>query len=451
MRLPPWAVQAIRNGVADVARKASDPETIKKVRSQATELLRDLPDNASKSIDAIVKSASETARGAFDQGRSTILRWSERQKEIASLGYNASGVLLNELGSGVPVGDRVLQLGCDLLQGDCLKLNARSQIDEALTRQLDQSGNRILVANNFDSAIRSLVALASRPSNIASQSTAGQQDSGQQGRRIVMHRAHAIRLPSGLPLPDLFEGYAIEQCGGVGTVEPSDFRDAGHSIVVMADDGKEPLQCFELAADDTIQVAVLPIATVEAKYADVPDAKSLLKAGFDIVVLQAGPLTGSANAGLIVGKTALLETIESSLVWNFATANDAVAATVLASIVNEPSPLGVLIETGEENLRSRAERMATRLTASQTIKGCKIDNASAVLSKGKRWALPSRQLRLQHQSMAATQWAASLLEQSPAVIASVDADDLVIDLRWVPASADGVIADILAPIDDDQD
>ncbi|MEM6468909.1 MAG: hypothetical protein AAF802_05020, partial [Planctomycetota bacterium] len=69
MKLPPWAIEAIRNGVADVAKKASDPNTIQKVKLQAAELLRDLPENASRGIDAIVKTASETAKSAVEQGR----------------------------------------------------------------------------------------------------------------------------------------------------------------------------------------------------------------------------------------------------------------------------------------------------------------------------------------------------------------------------------------------
>ncbi|WP_149499389.1 hypothetical protein [Roseiconus lacunae] len=438
MRLPPWAAQAIRNGVADVARKASDPETIKKVRQQATELLRDLPDNASrsfdnasKSIDAIVKTASDTARDAFDQGRATILRWSEREHDIASVCYNASGTLLHRYGSGVPVSDRVLQLGADLLRGDCLNENADRQIADSLTRQLDLHHHRLLVATNLDAAVRSIASLIDR--------------SDQSPREIIIHRAHAVRLPSGIPLPDLFDGHDVKQCGGVDSVVPEDFRCNDHSIIVMADDGKQPLEPIEFPGSSPIRIAVLPTATIDSQFDNVPSVKSLLKSGFDVVITAGGTLTGGPSAGLIAGKTSLLESIESSVLWNFAAAHRSIAAMTLASMTNPSGPLQVLMETGEENLRSRSERMATRLTASEEIATCQIGNAPAVLVDGKRWSLPSRQLRLRHVNKSSETWAAELLDASPALITSVDGEDLLVDLRWIPASSDSVVTEIIAP------
>ncbi|OYP36672.1 hypothetical protein [Rhodopirellula sp. MGV] len=434
MRLPPWAVDAIRNGVADVARKASDPETIKKVRQQASELLRELPDNASKSLDAIVKTASETARGAFDQGRSTILRWSERDHEIAAVAYNASGTLLNSQGTGIPLNAPVVQLGCDLLQGNCLGQKADQQIDDALTRQLDLSHHSMLVANNFDAAIRSLVALT-----------------GSQQRRIVVHRAHAIRLPSGLPLPDAFAGYQVDQCGGVGAVDVADFQSIERAVVVTADDGQHPLTPVALSGDDVIQVAVLPIATIDDRIEGVPSVKTLLQSDFDIVVAAAGPMIGAAPAGVIAGKAELLSTIRANVVWKFAAANQAIAAMLLSAMINVPSPLEALVDTAVDNLRSRAERMATRLTASPVIASCQINQSDAVLGIGQRWHFPSRQLRLRHRKFSAQSWATHLLQQTPAVIASVDGDDLVIDFRWLPASADSLVAEALAPSTDESE
>ena len=428
MRLPPWAVEAIRNGVADVARKASDPDTIKKVRQQATELLRDLPDNASKSIDSIVKSASETARGALDQGRSTLFRWAERQNDLASLCCNASGTLLHAEGSGLAIGDQVLQLGCDLLRGDCLSNTADRHIDEALARQLDLPNHRMLVANNLDAAVKALTALPDGSP-----------------KRIVMHRAHAIRLPSGIPLPDAFGDHSIVQRGGVGTIHADDFRDSDHAIIVMADDGNQPLEAIEIDGTDIIRVAVLPIATVENRIDDIPSIKSSLESGFDLVVIGTGPMSGGVEAGILAGKSELIAKIESSNLWPAIMASRVVSAMTLSSMITTPSMIEVLIETSEDNLRSRAERMATRLTAQDSIKSCQISSDPAEISARQRWQYPSRQLRLRNTNLAPEQWAASLLEHSPAIITSIAGDELIIDLRWVPASSDSILGDSLAP------
>ena len=57
MALPPWTIELLRRGINDVARKASEPETIEKIKKQATEILNDLPQTAAKSIDAMMRTA----------------------------------------------------------------------------------------------------------------------------------------------------------------------------------------------------------------------------------------------------------------------------------------------------------------------------------------------------------------------------------------------------------
>lgn len=425
MRLPPWAIEAIRNGVADVARKASDTETIVRVKAQAAELLRDLPENASRGLDALVKTASETARGAIDQGRESVLRWTERQTDLAVRCLNASGVLLSRRGSGISVSDHVLQLGCDVLRGDCVDNDLKQQLDRSLTRLLDVDGHAVAVATSLDAAVASLSVLAKE-------------------RKLVMHRSQAIRLPSGTPLPDAFPGLTLTECGGVQTLEPSDFDGIDHACVILADDGIHPVTAIPLNGRDVISVAVLPVATIHQGHESIPSAESLLRSGIDLVVLPGGPLTGGTTAGILAGKKTLIESIQQDSRWNtHAASAGIVAMTVAAMTAPDPSPLSVLIETGEDNLRSRAERMATRLTAEESITSCQITDRSARLVAGARWEFPSRQLNLRHQSLSPERWAEQLIKQNPAVLTAIDGENLVIDFRWLPAGEDATLADAL--------
>lgn len=425
MRLPPWAIEAIRNGVADVARKASDVETIAKVREQAAELLRDLPENASRGIDAIVKTATQTARGALDQGRESILRWTQRQTELAVSCLNASGVLLSSHGTGVPISDSALQLGCDIMRGDCIDDDLRQRIVRSIALSADLDGHSIAVAGNLDAAVASLGVLAD-------------------SRSLVMHRSQAIRLPSGTPLPDAFPGLTLQECGGVQTIEQSDFDGIDRACVIFADDGKHAITPIDFDGRDVITIAIVPVATINQSIDSVTSAESLLNSGIDLVVLSAGPMTGSAEAGILVGKTSLIDSIRNHSRWNSYAAADYVAATTLAALTtSEPSPLSVLIDTCEDNLRSRAERMAIRLTADDAITACQITDQPASLVTGARWQFPSRQIRLRHQTLSAENWALQLRKQNPAVITSTDGEDLVIDLRWIPASDDSQLSDTL--------
>ncbi|WP_182868106.1 hypothetical protein [Stieleria mannarensis] len=422
MRLPPWAIEAIRNGVADVARKASDTETITRVKAQAAELLRDLPENASRSIDALVKTASETARGAIDSGRESVLRWTERQTDLAVPCINAGGILFSRSGTGVPVSNAVLQLGVDILRGDCVDNELNRQLDRSLARMLDLDGHAVAVATSLDAAIASLTVLA-------------------QQRKLAMHRSQAIRLPSGTPLPDAFGDLTLVECGGVQAIEPHDFDGIDHACVVLADDGQHPIGPIDFKDRDVVSVAVLPIGTIRQTHDSIPNVQTLLQSGIDLVLLSGGPLTGGTAAGILAGKKTLIDSIQQDDRWNtYQAATGIVAMTLAAMTDSDPSPLSVLIDTGEENLRSRAERMAIRLTADESITGCQITDRPARLIDGGRWEFPSRQLNLRHKTLSAQPWSDRLAKQNPAVITAIDGEHLVIDLRWLPAAADSAVA-----------
>jgi L-seryl-tRNA(Ser) seleniumtransferase len=425
MRLPPWAIEAIRNGVADVARKASDPETVSRVKHQAAELLKDLPENAQRSLDAIVKTATETARDAVDQGRQTLLRWTERQHDLATPCLNASGNLFDKSGTGIAVSDYVLQVGCDLMRGDCVSTRLRDDLRKGLARAFDHRGDRIAVANHFQSAIRSISTLT-------------------ESYPLVMHRSQAIKLPCGTPLPDCFADCPIKECGGVQSIEASDFDGIDRGCVILADDGAHPIQAIEFSSANIISVAICPVATFSGTQSAIPNAKALLESGIDLVVFSGGPLTGGVESGILCGDRQLIERIESSRAWKTMAASDAVAAMTLASMTDpEPNLFATLVETGEENLRSRAERLATQLTAEEEIASCQISDEFASLLPNSRWRYASRQLRLRHESWSASEWSERLRDQSPAVLSTVVGDDLVIDLRWLPARHDAELASAL--------
>lgn len=422
MRLPPWAIEAIRNGVADVARKASDPETVSKVREQAAELLRDLPDNASRRFEGILKSASARARDALDQGRESVLRWVAGETHFDVPCHNVSGVLFRDEGTGIAVPESVLAAGYHLLSGDRLHQHVRASIDHALSETLRIDDCGILVAGSFDAAVHALSDLADE-------------------RELILHRSQAIQLPSGIPLPEAIAPAAVKERGGVQRIDPRDFDGIDNACVILADDGDHPIEPIEFQGRSIRTIAILPIATLGDPIDSLPDAKALLRSGIDLVVLPGGPATGGVEAGILAGKESLLRTLRESPKWKYLQAGDAVAAMTLESLANPtPPPLHQLIETSEENLRSRAERMATRLTADEAIAACHITAEPAFVATGTRWQIPSRQLRIRHRNRPAEKWAEDLLQNRPALIADADGDDLLVDLRWLPAGNDSLVA-----------
>ncbi|MEO1526039.1 MAG: hypothetical protein AAFX06_11425 [Planctomycetota bacterium] len=424
MRLPPWALQALRQGAADVARKASDDATLAKLREQASELFRDLPESASRGLDAVLKTAGGAAKEVVEQGRDAFRSWATPAQAIVVNCCNASGVLMHSKGTGVPVDETILQAGVELLRGDKLG-DSRPAIDTALNEALQRDGNAIAVANNLEAALAALVTLAD-------------------GNTLAIHRSHAIRLPSGLPLPDAFANANLRECGGVQSIELDDFRDVDRGIVVLADNGNSELSALDFSERDVTSVAVLPVGTLRDRYDEVPSAEVLLRNGFDLVVVTGGPLTGGVDCGIVIGNRSLVQHITQHRSWHVLAAADSVAAITLAALTRDvESPMEQLLDAGEDNLRGRVERMATRLAAVESVESTRITDDKASLISSSRWTYASRQLRIRHKSLSSDEWANQLAQRETAVIAAAEGDELVVDLRWVPPSADADLGDAL--------
>ena len=426
MALPPWTVELIRRGLTDVARKASDPDTLEKLKQQATEILQDLPQTAARGIDAVMRSAEE--------GKKSVVRWSRKHTAIAVPLLNASGILHSDCGAGVPLADEALQAGHEILRGDCVSGPAA---DERMSRRLQRllpvgGDHSIAITSNFAGALTAFSMLVEQ-------------------RPIVVHRSHAIRLPNGVPLPDAFGTLlpVVQEVGGVEKARTEDFEAFESFCVVWADGATHPLELLDFGGQDAVQAVVLPVATfTETSHESIPSAEALMTQGADLVLMPGGGIAGGPDCGLIIGREPLVELIESSPVWPSLRASEAVRLMMAAALEafashSESVPIRALIDTAEENLRARAERMATRLSGSDDVAHCHVAAEDARITSNGRWRLPSRQVRLRHRSLSAEKWQESLRDEMPSVLAGVDDDELIIDLRWISASDDGKLASLV--------
>jgi L-seryl-tRNA(Ser) seleniumtransferase len=275
-------------------------------------------------------------------------------------------------------------------------------------------------------------------------------------KQLVVHRAHAVRLANGRPLPEAFGTLlpVIQEVGGIDGVHANDFDGLEGFCAILADDGRKSVELLDFGSRDACQAVVLPVATLASSsrsansIGDLPSAEAILTAGADFVIMRGDGLCGGPACGIIIGPEAELRRIQSSNAWDSLKASDAVQAMMLITLElaasnPESIPVHALIGTGEENLRARAERLATRLSGSDRIKSCQITAEDARLSAEGRWHLPSRQLRLRHSSMKAQEWGEVLLDELPAVVATVDGEELCIDLRWIAPGDDAKLGEIL--------
>ena len=425
MALPPWTIELLRRGLNDVARKASEPETLEKIKTQATEILQDLPQTAAKGIDAVMRSA--------EAGKKSVQKWSRKHTALAVPVLNGSGVLLNEFGSGVPLSPQASEIGRELMLGDTLSGSLMMErLDKRLRRLLPAGDHAIAVTSNFSSALTALALLVDE-------------------RQLVVHRSHAVRMPNGLALPDSFGMLlpVIQEVGSRDEVRASDFDGLDSFCAIMADGGDVPAQLLDLPGADALQAVVLPVATLASTdQAEIPSAEAMLTAGADFVILPGNGVQGGPDCGILIGPEREIERIKSSSVWPSLVASEAVlgmlAVTLEIAAANfDNVPVGALLHTGEENLRGRAERLATRLSGSDRIRNVQVTAEDARLNPSGRWRFPSRQLQLAHATMSAADWQAELLDEMPALATTVVDDMLRVDLRWVAAADDTKLAEAL--------
>ena len=426
MALPLWTIELLRRGLTDVARKAREPETLEKIKTQATEILHDLPQTAARGIDAVIRGA--------EAGKKSVQRWSRKHTALAIPMLNASGVLLNDFGSGAPLSDQAIEVGRELLAGDVI---CGPAMDERLSKRLQRllpvgGEHAIAVTSNFPSALTAFSLLVGQ-------------------RQLVVHRGHAVRLPNGLALPDAFGMLlpVIQEVGSVNRVDARDFDGLESFCAIIADGGDHAVELFDFNDRDAMQAVVLPVATLEASAHDqITSAESMLTAGADFVIMPGDGVCGGPPCGILIGREKEIERIKESTAWPALKASDAIQAMIAITLEAAASnsdqiPVRALLSTSEENLRGRAERLATRLSGSDTITSCQVTADDARLTADGRWRFPSRQVRLRHLSMSAEAWASDLREELPAVFASVDGDDVCVDLRWIAAANDGKLAETL--------
>jgi L-seryl-tRNA(Ser) seleniumtransferase len=425
MALPPWTVEFIRRGLTDVARKAGDGETLEKIKSQASEILSDLPETAARGIESVMRTA--------ESGKKSVERWARKHTALSVPVLNATGVLQNPIGSGVAIPQLAAELGQQLLGGDAIGGDSLNQrMERRFSRVLPASDYSIAVANSFPAALTALPFLLP-------------------GHQLVVHRNHAVRLPDGLPLPDACGLFApvIQEVGSVDEIKLSDFDGLESFCAIMADVGSQPVELLDLNSTDALQAVVLPVGTLaQSSIEQIPSAEAILSAGANFVLLPGDGVCGGPECGIIVGQKSEIERMKSSAAWRALSANETTTAMLLATLEiacesENQIPVRALLNTNIENLQGRAERMATRLGGSDSIAESTVIARDAKLTLDGRWSFPSRQLRLKHQSLSASDWQRSLGDGMPAVLTVVEEDRLCADFHWIAAADDNRLAEVL--------
>ncbi|MEM6778510.1 MAG: hypothetical protein AAF670_12700 [Planctomycetota bacterium] len=463
MALPPWTVDLLRRGVQDLARQVSDPETGQALRNQALKLVDELPQMARDQVDNLLRQA-ESAGSAVRE------RWPvpSSPQHRPTLGrpqrINASGQLAGSKGSDITLPESVVDVGHTWLHSaNALTPAERQGLSETIAESLSEICGISLHAHVTTSMTSALSLVAhlgkdTRPVWVPRCCATPLEiqdlpvDDASSSSQIVL--ADALRWLGGhvrefgdIAGPSEADWHAL----GRGTLQPglaTADRVQSNNLVVRLDRTTCDSESSIRHDEPQSHVVVLPRARWSPARPEISDgvsvASKIIERGADAVVIRGGVFTGTPDCGILLARPELFEQLRSSPNWMLVAAPAVTMAMVAEAVrvhAESTLPIDELLLGSEENLRDRAERLATQCSGIESIGSVRVSADPASLGST---SIGSRQVRLRCESVPAATLVDRLAGSNPALIAGLDGDELILDMRFVQPNQQADIAEILS-------
>ena len=369
---------------------------------------------------------------------------------------NATGVIIHTNLGRAPLPDAALQrlvdvargysnLEYDLGQG---RRGSRSVHADTLLTAITGAEAAVVVNNNAAATMLILAALGA-------------------GREVVISRGELVEIGGGFRVPDVLaqSGAVLREVGttnrtrvadyraAIGPrtamllrVHPSNFRIEGFTerpplreLVAAAREAQVPL------VEDLGSGSLLPSIEWE------PSVQSSIADGADLVCFSGDKLLGGPQAGIVVGRRDLVQQLQKHPLMRALRVDKLTLAALegtlieyLAGRADRTVPVACMIAMDAETIEARAQVLADRLVAS----GWQVALVSGSSAIGGGSApgveLPTVLIALTRANVSADQLEQQLRALDPPVIARIENDRVVLDLRTVLEMQDTQLADLLA-------
>ncbi len=285
-------------------------------------------------------------------------------------------------------------------------------------------------------------------------------------RHVVVARGQLVELRRGCRVADLIaaSGATLREVGAINAVRLDDYQQAvdeqtGAIVLVYPD------RCAVVGDMASVKLADLVGLAHQADVpliCDLPGATLIdlacmgvhgaplvtdyLRAGAGVVVIRGDGLVGGPTCGIILGSRDAIERIERHPLAAVCRASKTTLAALAATLrlygnaeeARRAVPVLHLLGTSVDNLKNRAERLAPQLAASKVVEAAEPSPGTTYLTPE---ALPSQRLEtwrilLRPANASCQRLATSLRNGSPALVARVEDEHVVIDLRSVLAWQD---------------
>lgn len=169
-----------------------------------------------------------------------------------------------------------------------------------------------------------------------------------------------------------------------------------------------------------------------------PVVGASLKAGVDVVTFSGDKLLGGPQAGLIIGRAEFLDPIRRNPLFRALRVDKltiaALEATIRLYLSEEPDKIPGLrmIRLSAEQLKPRAATLATAIAARPGFSAV-VEDGESVIGGGSTpgQSLQTKLVAVARRGVSPRELAASLRRNSPPIVARLDSDRLLLDLRTV--------------------
>ncbi|WKZ39638.1 MAG: L-seryl-tRNA(Sec) selenium transferase [Anaerolineales bacterium] len=401
-------------------------------------------------VRARFKSGEITALPLADlilaRAESTLAAWT---KPTLVPVINASGVILHTNLGRAPLSDAAIRamdivsrgysnLEFDLVTG---KRGSRLVHAESLLQKLTGAESALVVNNCASAVLLTLSALANR-------------------KRVVIARSQLVEIGGGFRVPDVMKssGAKLVEVGTTNKVRLADYETALEeptALVMRAHRSNFKIVGFteEPELKDIVEKtheASVPVVddlgsgalydTAKYGFSHEPTVQESMQAGADVILFSGDKLLGGPQAGIIIGKKALLDKIKKHPLARAVRADKACLAALSATLMHylkdeaeREIPILKMMSLTVEQVRGRAEAWRTELGEGIVVAGESTVGGGSLPGE----SIPTYLLELSVRS--AEKFLRALRKNNPPIIARTENEKILLDPRTVLPEQEGAL------------
>jgi L-seryl-tRNA(Ser) seleniumtransferase len=351
---------------------------------------------------------------------------------------NATGVVLHTNLGRAPLGPTAVaalsdaagyvDVEFDLATGQRAR-RGRGMLD-ALRRAIPDAGDVHVVNNGAAALVLATTALTS-------------------GREIVVSRGELVEIGDGFRLPDLIAstGARLREVGTTNRVTPADYAaaigpDTGAVLKVHPSNFRIEGFTSSVAVGELAGLGVPVIADIGsgllapcASLPGEPDVASTLRAGAMVVTCSGDKLLGGPQAGLLCGDADTIDRLRRHPLARALRVDKLTIAAVEATLNGPATPIRQYVDADADDLRARCELLA------DVLGGSVVESVGAVGGgAAPGYPLPGWAVALP------VEFAQRLRTGHVPVIARIERDRCLLDLRCIPPSQDEALRDAVLAV-----